>query len=209
MKLSEIAGYKNNPHYQAANTIFKNPPEDAGPLAKYTGEYQRSDQLAIWEKHMTDNGFHHLGTGNYGSVYEKEGYPWVFKIMKDDPGFMYYMKYSKENQNNPNVPRVRGDFIKINETTFVIRIEKLSPMSNTFFNNEFNNIVPIMRMFSKREMEDLDQDYQEILSRFKDKFPGVFKIIYDMAKTHYLLDISSRNMMMRGDVPVITDPVFE
>ena len=82
-------------------------------------------------------------------------------------------------------------------------------MSNTFFNNEFNNIVPIMRMLSKREMEDLDQDYQEILLRFKDKFPGVFKIIYDMAKTNYLLDISSRNMMMRGDVPVITDPVFE
>jgi hypothetical protein len=208
MKIDELSGYKTNPHYQQANAIFKNPKAHAGTMAKYEREYNREDQLTKWQNYMTDHGFKYLGSGNFAGVYEHPNYPWIFKIFKDDPGYIHFFKYAKTNQHNENLPKIKGNLIKINDTTYVIRVEKLSPMSNTFFNNEFNNVAPIFRLFARRELHDLDQDYQQTMLKFKEKYPGIFTVLYDMAKSNYLLDLSSRNMMMRGDIPVITDPIF-
>lgn len=195
MKITELTGYKTNTHYKQATDIFNDPTD-------------RENQLEKWHNYMTDHGFTFLGSGNFGSVYESPNYPWVFKIFKDDPGFIHFFKYVKANQQNDNLPKVKGNLIKINDTTFVIRVEKLTPMTNTIFNNEFNNIGPIMRLFSRRELADMDQDYQAEIIKFKQKYPGIFKILYDMVKSNYLLDLSARNMMMRDNTPVVTDPIF-
>ena len=208
MKIYELSGYKSNPHYQTANSIFKNPDANSNALSKYEMEYDRENQLEKWQKYMTDHGFKYLGSGFFAGVYEHPNYPWVFKIFKDDPGYMHYFKYVKANQHNENLPKIKGNFIKINDTTYVIRVEKLTPMTNTFFNNEFNNIVPIIRLLARRDIKDLDHDYQQIILDFKQKYPGIFSVFYDMAKSDFLLDLGPRNMMMRGNTPVVTDPIF-
>ena len=205
MKLNELTGYKSNQLYQDAKNNFKNqPPSDTSMKL----DYNRYDQFIKWNNYMKAHGFKHLGEGNFASVYEHPSYPWVFKVFKNDSGYMHFFQYAKANQNNPNLPKIKGNFIKINDNTFAIRLKKLKPISNTFFIHNMAEPISIIRLLKNRNINDLDQDYQHTLLKLQKNFPGIFQIIHDMVKSKYLLDISSRNMMMRNNTPVITDPIF-
>ena len=126
MKLNELTGYKSNQLYQDAKNNFKNqPPSDTSMKL----DYNRYDQFIKWNNYMIAHGFKHLGEGNFASVYEHPSYPWVFKVFKNDSGYMHFFQYAKANQNNPNLPKIKGNFIKINDNTFAIRLEKLKPIS--------------------------------------------------------------------------------
>ena len=204
MKIYELTGYKSNQFYQQANDTFKIPNHNQNSLEP---EFSRPNQLHKWNDYMIDHGFKFLGIGNYGSVYEHPTYPWVFKIFKDDPAFLYYVNYIKHNQHNPNVPKIKGNVIKINDSTFVVRLEKLQPISNTFFIHNLAEPISIIRLLKNRNIEDLDKEYQQILAKFKKQYPGIFQIIYDMVKSNYRLDMGSRNMLMRNNTPIVTDPI--
>ena len=204
MNITELTGYKSNPFFQQANDTFKIPNDNQTSLEP---EFNRGNQLHKWNDYMIDHGFKFLGIGNYGSVYQHPTYPWVFKIFKDDPAFLYYVNYIKHNQHNQNVPKIKGNIIKINDNTFVVRLEKLQPMDVTFFIDNMAEPISTMSVLKRRTIEELDDDYQELLAKFKKQYPGIFQIIHDMVKSNYRLDMGVRNMMMRGNVPVVTDPV--
>lgn len=198
MRIDELTGYKSNPVYRDTQAIFKNQP----PGEQWSLEYDRPEQLAAFTKYMNARGFTRLGRGNYGVVYEKPGYPWVFKVFKQDPAYMHFLEYAIAHQDNPNLPQVRGRPIKINDTTYAVRLEKLTPLSDADAD-------------VYEEIEDMailivdNRSYtQEILDSLKEKYPGIARIFQDMNASKYELDISTKNIMRRGNTLVIIDPIF-
>ena len=156
---------------------------------------QQNDRFS---NYLEQYGFEFIGDGSYGTVYEKRGYPWVFKIFKDDPAYMYFLKYAKANQANPHVPRIQGHTIRINDTTFAIRLEKLTPADDDVV-EDIEYIAGILWLQSEQK----PQDFYELIKLY----PGVYTILIDMMKAGHRLDIHEGNIMSRAGVPVIIDPI--
>ena len=132
MNLRELTGYKQHPAFQTAKLTFH---DKLDPSDDYYGAKDlRSSQLRAWSRFMRQHGFEQLGSsGAYGGAYSNRDYPWVFKIFTSDPAYLAFFKYAKQHQNNPNLPQIKGNVIKINDDTFAVRIEKLHPISHTLF----------------------------------------------------------------------------
>lgn len=196
MKINELTGYKSNDLYTKAKEIFSSDVRDI-PI---------ETQLKTFESIMDYYGFEHLGTGSYGSAYINPKYPWVFKIFSHDPGYMTYIKYVKHNQNNPHVPKIRGGLIKISNNVYVVRIEKLTKLSDP-------NLAKIISFFQDLVVDgytfdDIPQQKQDTLKPYK----GLYKIISDIwngdSFSKFELDLATPgNIMLRGNTPVILDPV--
>ena len=43
--------------------------------------------------------------------------------------YIKYFNYAKRNQNNPNIPRIKGSYIRIGNDAYVVRLEKLQEIS--------------------------------------------------------------------------------
>ena len=203
MKLKELTGYKDSGYYPAAQQVFKNPTATDNPNRS---EFNREFQLQKWTQFLEAKGFVHLGSGLFGSTYEKPGYPWVFKIFKNDFAYRYYFKYAKAHQSNPNVPQVKGDVIKINDETFAVRIEKLQPIDNTLHSQLYAAIRAMTQAEGLPE-KSIPKDIGAVVNQFKKEYPGMHSVVTDMLKLPWKLDMGRGNIMMRGDVPVIVDPI--
>ena len=198
MKINELTGYKNNEIYNKAKDIF-------GSDIRGKPIYVSLDE---WQALMHQYGFNHLGTGNYGSVYEKPGYPWVFKLFTYDDAYYAFLQYVRKNQNNPNLPKMKGNIIKINDNTFAVRMEKLSEVSkNNFY--EYQAALYTMAEVIQYDInvKDMDQEERDTIKQY----PGFLKFITDWVRNSminkYELDIHEGNIMMRGNVPVLIDPL--
>lgn len=192
MKLKELTGYKQDPYYQKAVEIFKN----------YTiTTSKKIDEFAYF---MKDNGFNILGSGISGLAFEKNGYPWVFKIIHDDEGYIHYFNYAKKNQHNPNVPKIKGGVMKLTSdsysgTLYLVRIEKLQHMPNSYNRNDLIQLITGIE-FS----DDLTPDIEQKIAKV---YPGIVDIIKDSINSGFSLDIRFDNIMLRGNTLVITDPL--
>ena len=199
-KINELTGYKSNPVFQHANQTFQpNPANDVTT---------RKDQLKQWHHYMTQNGFTKLGSGSFAGVYEHPNYPWIFKVFNNDPAYLYYLKYAKNNQQNPAVPKIKGNIIKINDNTFAIRTEKLSPAPPELIHDVNNLAYYIAQVFANNPANITKDAIQQIKSA-KKPYPNIYKVLNDLAtSTSFTFDIYGDNIMMRGNIPVLTDPIF-
>lgn len=141
--------------------------------------------------------------GAFGAVYEKPGYPWVFKIFTGDPAYKRYIDYVIKHQNNPYVPRIKGKIIKINFNTYALRMEKLEPLSK----NKSKSVSKLYYiLYGIRRASELERKELEWLEK---NYPGVVDILTTLSRVGGdKLDIDSKNMMMRGKIPVLVDPVI-
>lgn len=202
MKIYELTPYKFNPIFTTAKDTFSAEP----PIFDRTAH--RYENLKKFTEFLADYGFKLVGKGSFGAVYEKPGYPWLFKLFTDDTPYEKYIRWVIAHQNNPHVPKIKGGLIKINDKTFVVRMEKLKPfnfmssnlnlstLSNILFNNDFNELSSNQKAWIK--------------SRFP-QLPEVINAIEKIIASDYGIDVDihSDNIMLRGDVPVITDPLYD
>lgn len=196
MKLRELTGYKSNIIYQKAKEIFQ-------PNIK---DVKLDMQLDVFQKFMESQGFTHLGTGSSGIVFEKQGYPWAFKVFKNDPAYFNFFKYVRKNQNNQYLPRIRGGLIQINADTYAVRIEKLTPINM----NEYFRISDLFGTFQDIVADEREHDLEEWEQDLIKKYYG----IYEIANAYWngvfgdaIIDLHQANIMMRGTTPVFVDPV--
>lgn len=195
MKINELIGYKSNELYKKAKEIFGSDIIDK-PV------YISLDE---WELIMKQYGFKHLGSGNFGSVYERPGYPWVFKIFTYDKAYFNYLTYAMNHQGNPHIPKIKGKYIKINKNTYAVRIEKLTPISDTAFRkiSEILNKIDIIIHTDDKSNEDI--------AFIKNNY-DLYELLMILYKTdtfsEYGKDMHSSNIMMRGNTPVLVDPVI-
>ena len=195
MQIDELIGYRKNPIYKKAKTLFKT----------YTspGE-ERQAKLKQFTRFLKKYGFNQLGMGAFGAVYEKPGYPWVFKIFNDDSAYLRYISYALHNQNNPNVPKIKGGLIQIDPYTYAVRLEKLKPVPDNCAIENVNQLNWILNYV--RSMKDLDKEDKTWI---KDTYPGVMAALNMIGKNKDdVIDLHHNNIMLRGDIPVLIDPVF-
>lgn len=190
--LDELTHYKKLPAYHRARSDFAD-----------TTTFMAADEgKAKFDKFMQDNGFKQLGSGAFANVYERPGYPWVFKIFSKDPAYLAWLEYVAAHQNNEHVPKLRGKPFKINNDTFAIRMEKLTDLPGNWRQNVFLDAivggVPLRKHVTTTLIDAGHPDLLEVLSAIND-------IAY-VKRTH-TADLHAYNVMMRGNTPVITDPL--
>jgi len=199
MYITELTGYKDNPYYKTAQDIFKN----SDNLKQFDF---REQALKKFMNHLSENGFKQLGDfGQGGVVFEHPSYSWVFKLFTHDPEYLRYLNYALAHQNNPHVPKIKGKMIKINNETFVVRMEKLYRSSR----EETHTLATKLR--SINDIEFFNSPFmQEEIKLLKTDYPGIYKIITDLLHTNpdSQFDFHSENIMERKDgTIVIIDPL--
>lgn len=187
--------YRTVPAYQQARSDFADTSTHGAAM----------NGMLKFDKFMRENGFKLLGSGGFANVYERSGYPWVFKIFTGDPAYMTWLKYVAAHQNNEHVPKLRGKPFKINDTTYAIRMEKLTPLPNNFTDDPILDAVmyggvPLTR---KSERTITDAGHTDLVAVLK----AIMQIAY--ADKNYNTDLHRHNLMMRGNTAVITDPLAD
>lgn len=196
MKLNELTGYKQNDLYTGAKSTF---------MDKSRYYLKRMQNLGKFSDLMDKYGFERLGGGVFGVTYEKRGYPWVFKVFNDDPAYLSYLKYAIRHQSNPNVPKIKGKMLRISDTAYAVRMEKLAHYTETDPDSDIATLAWILRGISY--FNDLKEDKQEWL---QETYPGIYSILKDLdTSSSFRFDIHGNNFMMRGNTPVITDPMID
>ena len=184
MNINELTGYKNSGYYPVAQHIFRNPDDKSSIDAEFSREFQ----FKKWTSFLESRGFVHLGSGVFGGTYEKAGYPWVFKVFKNDDAYRYYVKYAMAHQANINVPRVKGRIIRINDETYAIRLEKLSPINNILYLHLYSAVRAMVE-------GSRHSDTEEFINQFRKEYPGIYEIVSDMLKLPWRLDFTQDNTL--------------
>jgi hypothetical protein len=139
--------------------------------------------------------------GAHAEVYIPPGKNYIWRSWTRDPGYESFLKYVQANSSNPHLPkllsRVREEPLEFKGipkgvTLKFVKIEKLSAL---------NHGDPLERL--------LVHGFDELTVFTKKDFPPEYKRFYDTCEDlieRGADDIDNRNVMMRGDVPVITDP---
>ena len=181
MKIGELVGYKNKPEYQAVRD---------------------SDYITALIKNLENLGYkkYHLGSGIFGSVYARPEDNFVVKIFQPDRGYKRYLDYMQSNTMNPYVPKLRGKPIKLPNNFTLVRLEKLTPIDSALHNE-------IMYLLKPKD----DAMYKSIRKSFEGKYPQFLNFLHDIQNiaqrgSGFALDIHHGNIMMRNNLPVITDP---
>lgn len=197
MYIRELTGYKSNQYYQTAKDTFDD--------EKSSQTNPRIGKLIQFQKYMVDNGFKPLGApGQAGTAFENPSYPWVFKLFSHDPAYLYFIKYAKQHQDNPNIPKFKGNIMKINQNTFVIRMEKLVRGSGPEFDKVISMLSNLSEIYDVHAMPDYHRLY------LQQNYPGLYQAVYDLAnRSKYFLDLHRGNIMQRenGEL-VLMDPIM-
>jgi hypothetical protein len=150
-------------------------------------------------KELISRGFKKIGSGSFSVVYEHPSYPWIFKLFREDPAYMWYLNYALEHQDDPHVPRIKGRFMQLQTDggrLYLVRLEKLKTR------NTHPSIKAAQRYIAALERKKSDDS----LSRF----PNLAQSIDDINSSkprRYNWDIGKNNIMFRGSTPVLNDPL--
>lgn len=146
--------------------------------------------------------------GGHADIYMPLGKPYVWRAWTKDLGYESFLKYIERNSSNPHLPkvlsRVREEPIKHkgvphNVTLKFVKLERLTPLRD-------GELHSLLRAIQGSNQEFIEQRvpavWRNVISRHKSFFATVRDLIERGAD-----DIGHGNVMMRGEVPVIIDPV--
>lgn len=149
---------------------------------------------------LARHGFHRLGRGSYGFVYEHPKLDYVLKVFaKRDNGYRQFYDLVK-NSSNPHFPNFIGKIMQINEEFLAIRMEKLQKLKQ----EKYYGLVLAIAENSTDYFNPIPLDqYEQQYPRLKE----ACDILKNYASwKNFYVDINVNNIMMRDNVPVIIDP---
>jgi hypothetical protein len=206
LQLDELTGYRGNSIYQV---------------------FQQSENMNDFLERLSTGGFDvkELGQGFFGAVFSKPGSKDVYKVFTEkDKGYLQYLQYVKQNQNNPHVPRIHGGLMRVqmplNRHSFqskgwiIVRMEQLSDMGPSFPDQGVMNMYirshPSFNSASISAARKLDVMTPPEMARFERKYPELAEVLAWVAangnRNGIKIDLHGDNFMFRGDTVVITDP---
>lgn len=191
-EIDELRGYRADPVYRAAKREFK--------PHKMKTHSERDTAMEKLTDYLETQGFKHIGQGSYSEIYLKPGYPWMFKLWSHDPAYLWWITWAAKHQDNPNVPRVKGLPVKIAPDTYVVRLEKLRGRSR-YDHKQLADMLD--------GIETVDDISKEDLQWIRREYPGIYDAlrVIQRAGSDFVVDLHSDNIMMRGQIPVLADPV--
>jgi hypothetical protein len=175
-------------------------------------------------------GWRRLGGGMFASVYGRQGKPYVLKLFQDrDHAYKRFLKLVQSQPDNPHFPKLRGLPMRVNKNYTAVRMEKLQPYNDRSERQQedtkdINTYIYTMRDL-RREVSDLKfkgnrndntiRRIKELNKKLEPIFHGraqLAKALDDIQKhvidpTGANFDLHDANIMWRGKVPVLTDPV--
>lgn len=195
-----------------------------------TPDFQKSKEVEssmTYRMKLQDQGWDYLGSGSFGTVMGNPVYPnWVLKIFRD-PAYLKYLTMSKHS-NNPHFPRVGKQYrmwiTNSKKYLYACMVEKLdddtsslAPYANYFDSNWWvsdrkpdpSKGANMWERARIKEVLRIDQTWP----KFKEACREIVKMVQLSARNRpdraMLPDVNTRNMMMRGDCPVFSDPIYE
>jgi hypothetical protein len=191
-EIDELRGYRSDPVYAASQ-------KELAPSKMKTAS-ERETAMEKFTDYMETQGFKHIGHGSFSSVYLKDGYPWMFKLWSHDPAYLWWITWAAKHQDNPNVPRVKGLPVQIAPDTYVVRLEKLRARSS-YDHKQLADLLD--------NVENVDDISKEDLQWIRGEYPGIYDAlrVIQRAGSSFVVDLHSDNIMMRGQTPVLVDPV--
>lgn len=149
-----------------------------------------------------------ISEGCYGAVYPKPGcHSRVIKVAKNDRAYLGFVKQALKHQDNPFFPRVyaaalyrRYGCVKIHEY-LVVELERLH-----------HNEARAARLISYLQDDENHARLKAAFERMKlprnrvRHFHEAFNC-FQQLRSRYRSDLHERNIMFRGNQPVLTDPV--
>ena len=159
-------------------------------------------------------GYKKLGQGVYADVYAKPNENTVLKLFNNEDTAYQDFVYVTISNPNPHFPKFKGKMMKVTDDYSAIRMERLTPLPDNSetaaYAKKISHYTTIMQSKAGRaarmDTEEIMRDIDEIE---KDQ-PGIkyaCAIIGHNLKGE-IIDIHNENIMMRGNVLVITDPVI-
>lgn len=185
------------------------------------------------KERLLRHGYELLGTGNFADVFAKKGKPYVLKLFSATD--IAYIKFLHLVKSTPNIhfPKIFGKFIKVNDSYWAVRLEQLEPFENSyaFINDtelhkfcvnkptrhEINWLVmTTIRDFTKECQDNTNARPNVIMSMIERNQPGLINACRAIGKIsgggfyskNVLVDIHIDNLMFRGNILVITDPLM-
>ncbi len=154
-------------------------------------------------------GYAELGTGGFAGVYAKAGSSDVVKLYNSrDRAYSDFVSMVMQNPN-PHFPRITGKK-RILGSYHAVRMERLSE-STRAVQSDIEMIEHYV--LSQRYRDHLEPDHAEEVHAFMEARPelrtacDLVAQVWMRGGNDYLCDLAPRNVMMRGDTLVITDPI--
>jgi len=168
-------------------------------------------------KILADAGYKLLGSGLYANVYAKPDDNYVLKLFSnDDEAYINFM-YLTIGNPNPHFPKFKGKMMRVTDDYYAIRMERLTPLKiNTDDSRKLarnlSTYTKLIQQKAGRRQPDNEKiiAINEYMDELDEEQPGIkyaCNIIGNNLKTE-TVDIHDENIMMRGNVLVITDPVI-
>lgn len=193
--------------------LFK--PKELSDIRRDSSSMDHNQLLAAIHNQMTKYGFTKISNGAWADVYIHPKYPdSIFKIFNNDKSAKRWLTYAAGHSSNPFVPKVKSKPIKITETAYAVRMEKLE------YDWDLQTKVEDFLYLVYDHWKDINDEYAhtiaydeikksrpEFVHFLKDKnFLEVYKEIMSITKGGEP-DLHHENFMFRGKQLVFTDPV--
>jgi hypothetical protein len=172
-----------------------------------------------WEQKLRATGYRLLGRGRYAHVWAKPGDPFVVKVFQYDPAYADFIELISQHQDNPHFPRIKGRLVRLDEIWQAIRIERLTRLPPPAMVEQILEYRGAHNFLRYSPRPDTLPSYIEETNRFYQTFRQqqpqlsaaldlIFSSLCDTGKCG--IDLATRgNIRMRGNVVVVTDPVFD
>jgi len=214
-RLSELTGIKQQ---------VQRLPQDPKPAAVVDSHGMDTKPLPLgtdWHEVMIQHGFRSMGHGSFGTVWEHPRLPYVLKVFaaRDRP-YIDWIATARQHSDNPHIPRfISPRLVRINHNVVAVRMERLSPPDSiasrlmwvtddivTF--SKLENCTP-RQLIKKHGLDTFDTVFASYIQTHP-KFLDAITIISEfIATTGHYPDLHDKNIMLRGDVAVFTDPVYD
>lgn len=159
--------------------------------------------------------------GGLGTVFAKEDTPYVLKLFDNQD--RAYIAFVRLVQQHPNIhfPKFVGKLIRINNIYSAVRMERLEKSNGKINSSDGKHIAfYLSQNYYFKRMESGEITFDDFNPRYEETYDYMqanpeLKEACDLISDHllkiYSLDIfgisDDSNLMLRGDVIVITDPV--
>lgn len=185
--------------------LRKGPPTRKGAFGVSDQSLSPNDVVNKW---FVQHGWNIISTGHWSRVYENPAQPnWVLKVMPGrDRGYMRFWSIAK-NSNNihfPEVGKMGVMDIPGGQSVYCVMIEKLSP---TCYDKPLQKLL-FRNLYSRQKDEAVAEQWPTWYDAFLEIYKVLRKTNSQDGRYWYQNDLGGQNIMWRGNIPVIIDPIY-
>ncbi len=177
-------------------------------------------------KLLRNAGYVPIGKGEFGSIYARPNDQFVLKLFTSkDEAYIQFLRLI-QSVSNPHFPVIHGKPMRITDTYYAVRLERLQPVNANFRNlvmacsdylgalSIIRDLEPKQRFINPHGWKKEKEMYERPINALLYSQPSLAEAL-DLIDQYLIKgnpnimnDIHLGNMAMRGNIPVFIDPVM-